>query len=284
MSPESTAKFDAARQRLRHAGSVVVAFSGGIDSAVASLLAVQAVGPERSLAITGRSHATPSAELESVAEIAAEIGIRHELLDTDEFANPDYLRNPTDRCYYCKNELYGRLTAIAAERRLGVVINGLNADDLSDYRPGIEAAKQHGIVAPLADAAISKAEIRAFAAAHGLSIHDKPASPCLSSRVPYGEAITPDKLRRIDAAERLLRELGFRECRVRHHDRLARIEVPADEIERLARDEIRERLDAELRAMGFLYVTLDLRGLRSGSLNEALIGRGLATALAQRGD
>lgn len=266
------------RSRLRELGSAIVAFSGGVDSAFALKMAVETLGAERVLAVTGRSPSVPSAELAGVAELAAEIGAAHQFLDTAEFEDENYLANPTNRCYFCKDELYTRLVRLAEERGFAAVINGVNADDLGDFRPGLKAADEHRVRAPLAEAGITKAELRALAAECGLSIHDKPASPCLSSRVQYGERITPEKLRRIDAAETLLRELGFAECRVRHHDELARIEVLADQLDRFADAELRRRIDRAFRRLGYRYVTLDLRGFRSGSMNEVLVGGALAGA------
>lgn len=269
-------KFDALVARLRKLESVVVAFSGGIDSALVLKAAVLALGPQRVLAVTARSPSVPSAELADVGRLSAEIGARHEFLDTREFDDPRYLANPSNRCYFCKTELYSNLVGWARNRGFAAVVNGVNSDDLGDFRPGLKAADEHGIHAPLAECGITKFELREIAASLGLSIHDKPASPCLSSRVQYGEAITPEKLQRIDAAETFLRGLGFRECRVRHHDNLARIEVPVHELDRFVDAGLRRQIDAKLRELGYQYVTLDLRGFRSGSMNEAVLGVGLA--------
>ncbi len=263
-------KRDAALACLRGFKRAVVAFSGGVDSVLVARLAVEALGAENVLAVTGRSPSLPRKELTTAAELARECGAPHEFVDTHEFADQNYVANLSDRCYFCKTELYSLLARFAAERDFDVVLSGANVDDCSDYRPGLGAAKEQNVCAPLVDAGITKDDVRELAAGYGLSIHDKPASPCLSSRVQYGEQITPTKLGQIDAAETFLRELGFPECRVRHHDNLARIEVPASAITRLAEPNLRGRVDAKLRELGYKYVALDLRGFRTGSMNEVL--------------
>ncbi len=247
---------------------MLVAFSGGVDSALVLAVAVQTLGRDRVLAATAVSPSLPSWELEATQHFAREAGATHELVHTHEMDDPNYARNAPDRCYFCKTELYDLLVPLAAARGLRAVLNGLNWDDLGDYRPGARAGVERGILSPLKDAGIGKAEVRAWAQELGLSVWDKPALACLSSRIPYGTPVTLEALRMIDAAERVLREAGFRQIRVRHHGNLARIEVAPDELARAF--EQRALIDEGVRAAGYLYVTLDLRGYRSGSLNDAL--------------
>ena len=239
MNKKLAGKYADLHERLKKLESVAVAFSGGVDSALLLQVAVRTLGRDNVLAVTGRSPSVPSAELSTVESLATEVGAAHEFIDTCEFRDPQYLANPSNRCYFCKHELYKQITRLATDRGMKAVISGANADDLGDFRPGLQAAGEHGVCAPLAEAGITKAELRQIAADLGLSIHNKPASPCLSSRVPYGEEITPEKLQQIDAAETYLREQGFHECRVRHHGDLARIEVPAHELSRFADADLR---------------------------------------------
>jgi len=260
-----------ARDILHDLRSVIVAYSGGVDSAFVLKLAVETLGSENVLAVTGRSAAVPQEEIEGARRLAGDIGVEHLVIETDEFENPDYVANPTNRCYYCKSTLYTRLEEIRGERGFFAVVNGTNADDLGDYRPGLSAAEEFKVRAPAAEAGLTKSEVREWSRCFGLPTFDKPASPCLSSRVQYGETITPEKLRMIEAAEAFLREeFGIRECRVRHHDRLARIEVPLRDIPTLADPINAAKLDRRLRDIGYQYVTLDLRGFRSGSMNEVI--------------
>ncbi len=228
---------------------------------------------ERAVAVTGVSASLAEGELAQAQEVAALIGIRHEILETAEFDDPNYTANPSNRCYFCKTELYSQLEPLASRLGLAVIVNGANLDDAGDWRPGMAAAGEHEVKIPLLECGFTKADVRALAAEWKLPIWDKPASPCLSSRVAYGEEVTPERLRMIDRAEQLLRSLGLKTVRVRyHHGDLARLEVPTEAIAQLAATEVRQRLSVELKQIGFKYVTLDLEGFRSGSQNDA-IGR-----------
>jgi len=253
---------------LRRLESCAVAFSGGVDSAVAAKAAALALG-DAAVAVTGSSASLAAGEREAAEELARLIGIRHLIIATDELESPDYLRNAPDRCYHCKTELYTQLERLLPKLGVRAIVNGANADDLGDYRPGMSAAAEHRIVSPLADCGITKAEVRELAAGWGLSVWDKPATPCLSSRIAYGESVTPERLAMIDRAEQWLRQHGLANLRVRYHrGDLARLEVPLDELPRLTAGETRRELAAELRRLGFKFITLDLEGFRSGSLNQ----------------
>ncbi len=255
---------------MRGIGPCAVAFSGGIDSAVVARAAFEALG-DAAVAVTADSPSVARGELDDARRIAALIGIRHEVVRTEEFANPEYLKNDGSRCYFCKDELYGRVESLLPALGVTVICSGANLDDAGDYRPGLKAAAEHHVRHPLQEAGFTKADVRALALEWGLPIWDKPASPCLSSRLAPGVAVTAERTGRVEQAEAYLRSLGLRECRVRLHEgELARLEVPLAEVARLASPEIREGLAGHLRSLGFKYVTLDLEGFRSGSMNELI--------------
>ena len=271
LPPELAAKCAALLHRLAGFDRVVVAYSGGVDSAVVARAAREACG-ERARAVTAVSASLAQGELEHAQELARHIGIAHEVIETREFDNPSYIANPANRCYHCKTELYNQLDALCERWPGAVVVNGANVDDLGDWRPGLQAARKHQVDSPLVAVGISKAEVRALAKHWQLPAWDKPASPCLSSRVAYGIAVTPERLARIDASERFIREeLGLRELRVRlEANELARIEVPLAEVPRLVAEGVSQRVAQRLRELGFRAVCLDLEGFRSGSLNDLL--------------
>lgn len=255
-------------ERLRGLSSCIVAFSGGVDSAVVAKAAQLAIG-HRAVAITGVSASLASGELELARRVATDIGIRHEVVQTQEVADSRYAQNAPDRCFHCKTELYTQLKALAAARPGVVILNGANADDLGDYRPGMQAAREFEVRSPLAECGLDKAAVRELAREWHLEVWDKPATPCLSSRVEYGLEVTPERLARIDAAEQILREVGLPTVRVRcHQNELARLEVPLDALPQLWEEALRRRLVEELRQLGFQYVTLDLEGFRSGSFQQ----------------
>ena len=250
---------------------VAVAFSGGIDSTVVAKAAALALG-SKAVAVTADSASVPRSELATAREIAALIGIRHIVVNTDEFENPDYLKNDGDRCYHCKSELYSRIEVLLPDLGLTIIASGANLDDRGDYRPGLTAAAEHSVRHPLQEAGFTKADVRALALHWELPTWDKPAAPCLSSRLAPGLAVTPERTKRVEDAEAFLRNLGLRECRVRYHEGdLARIEVPLSEVANLASEAVREKLAREFRRLGFKFITLDLDGFRSGSLNELVL-------------
>jgi uncharacterized protein len=270
LNPDLAAKRDRLLGLLTDFGSCAVAFSGGVDSAVVAKAARLALA-DKVVLVTGASAALANGELETARELAALIGARHVEIATEEFANPDYVANAPDRCYHCKSELYLQIDRVAEKQALQTIVNGANADDVGDYRPGMRAAAEHRVRSPLAECGFTKQEIRELAAAWELPVADKPATPCLSSRVAYGQEVTPGRLAMVDEAEQFLRTLGFRELRVRYHaGDMARIEVPADEITNLCENEIRTVIVDELAKLGFKFVTLDLAGFRSGSLNKLI--------------
>jgi pyridinium-3,5-biscarboxylic acid mononucleotide sulfurtransferase len=268
LSPELESKRERLLEILRNVQRVAVAFSGGIDSTVVAKAAFLALG-DRAVAVTADSPSVPRAEIEEAIELARRIGIRHRLVTTEEFGNPDYIRNDGTRCYFCKDELYSQIDTLLPELGAEVVCSGANLDDLGDYRPGLTAAAEHAVQHPLQEAGFTKADVRALARAWGLPTWDKPASPCLSSRLAPGVQVTPERTGRVEAAEAYLKTLGLREFRVRLHEgELARIEVPPAEIARLSDPAVRDGLSARFKQLGFRFVTLDLEGFRSGSLNE----------------
>jgi uncharacterized protein len=256
-------------EHLRMLGSVVVAFSGGADSAYLAWTAHRTLG-KRALAITALSPSFSAYDRRQAETFANQINLRHEFIETHEFENPQYVLNQADRCYHCKTELFGVLAKVRSARGFGAVTYGVNADDMRDFRPGHRAAAEFGVMAPLLDAGLSKAEIRELSRRAGLATWDRPASACLASRVPYGLPVTIEMLSRVERAENVLREFGFRQVRVRAHGELARIEIAPDELPRALQAEMAEAIAARVRGTGFAYATLDLDGYRQGSLNAAL--------------
>ena len=257
------------RALLKSYGSVMIAFSGGVDSAYLAYVAHSEMG-ERMIAVTGDSASYPTFQRSLADQLTNGFGIRHEMILTEEFEDQNYTSNPPNRCYYCKTELYTKLSELARERGFDVICDGTNADDASDYRPGRQAARERDVQSPLLECGLTKADIRELSRRAGLPTWNEPASACLSSRVPYGQVVTIEKLSMVDKAEIALKQLGFRQVRVRHHDDVARIEVAEEEMLRALDLNMAQRMSDTLKAIGFKYVALDLEGYRTGSLNEAL--------------
>ena len=256
-------------ERLTALQSLIVAYSGGVDSAFLAWAATRALG-DRALSVTAESASYPEHHRAMALAIARDFGLRHEMVRTTEMDQPAYRANNPDRCYHCKHELYTQLTSIASARGIAAVADGSNADDRGDYRPGRKAAREFGVISPLDEVGLTKDDIRALSREAGLPTWDEPASACLSSRIPYYSEVNEEKLRTIEQAEEALRDLGFRVLRVRHHGDVARIELAKNEMPRLFEEDRHARADAALRALGFKYVAVDLKGYRLGSLNEGL--------------
>jgi pyridinium-3,5-biscarboxylic acid mononucleotide sulfurtransferase len=270
LSPELAAKRDRLLDLLRSYGSCAVAFSGGLDSTVLAKAAQLALG-DRAVAVTGISASLAAGEVHDSIELARQIGIRHEVIHTEELAVPGYQENTANRCYFCKKELFAKVEALASRLGVAVVVDGSNRDDQGEHRPGIRAAQERRVLSPLAECGWTKAELRALAAHWQIPIWDKPATPCLSSRIAYGEKVTPQRLAMIDQAERFLRERGFQPLRVRYHKGdMARIEVSQESLARLSDPALRREVVEHLKSVGFKYVALDLEGFRSGSMNVVL--------------
>lgn len=270
LSPVVEEKYQHLQEVLREIGRVVIGFSGGVDSTLLLRVALDTLGTENVLAIIGNSDSYPARELDDAKRLADELGARYQVIKSKELEDERYAANPSNRCYYCKSDLFSRLVAVGKEEGFAAVLDGNNADDVGDWRPGQKAARELGVRSPLMEIGMTKAEVRELSRALGLPTWNKPSFACLASRIPYGQRITRDALATIEAAEDYLRDLGFPQVRVRHHGEIARIEVPPTEIDRLLDPKLRTRIITRLRELGYHYVTLDLEGYRTGSMNEVL--------------
>jgi len=270
LDPITTEKEQRLRELFRQLGSVIVAYSGGVDSSYVAYIATSELG-EKALCVTGESASLPVYQRSEIDRAVNEFGFHHEIIKTEELENPNYQANNGNRCYFCKDELYNKLETLARTRGIEFIVDGSTIDDLDDYRPGRQAAKEHAVRSPLIEVGMTKAELRQLSRNVNLPTWDKPASPCLSSRIAYGTTVTIERLSKVDRGEEILREFGFREFRVRHHDTLVRLEIAAAEMDRVLRKDVLEQLASRFRELGFKYVTLDLQGYRSGSMNEALV-------------
>ena len=265
-------KYEKLKAIIGQFNSAVIAYSGGLDSAFLLYAAVDTLGVDKITAMTADSPSYPRSEMEEAQKFAQSLGLgeNHKIVQTSEMDDPNYSSNPVDRCFFCKKELFTRLTDFAVFESCEVVLDGYNADDVGDFRPGRKAADKFSVRSPLFEAGLGKSEIRQLAKHFGLSIWNKPQMACLSSRIPYGSPVTKEKLEQIEQAEKYLHELGFAQLRVRHHEKIARIELPVEDIKRIYDDNLHDKITEKFRSLGFVWVTLDLAGFRSGSMNEIL--------------